>query len=384
MELLPKAPKSGPPQKKGSDASRDWYEVVASHAGNVAKVSILAFIVALGYIIYAVYGGYLDANLDERKLANISFMGKVLAVAGAVGALSFIIATLHEVAYAVAAGLVGLGLIFGTPMLLLTKLTSPDSPAGQEIQAWTFRAGLIICSIALLRVLYQIVHVIKTGPQSRERAKLEEEERLGPKKVRRTRGIYSHCWDLPYCHDTIKELCPAYKERKNCWRLKRGCNCDPRLVETMIQSGAARVGKGQDKVSAKKQATADAYLRDAAGVGPKDGPRATGQTVSCKKCPIYGEHQRQKFNIVNPIAIIGTIALLVVSYPVTKEAYFWTVGQLAQFAARLTMGDNIDPQKWFNYLNTTPVQVFFFIIVSLFLLSYVLKFVEWVIFVKKL
>lgn len=352
----------------------------------MAKLCLVLFVVALGYIIYAVYGGYISAEqLDERKLANIVLMGKLLAAAGTIGTIAFGLATMGEVAYVVAAGLVGLGLIFGTPVLILSKLQQATNPAAEAISLWTRNAGFAICAVALLRIIYHIGYTIKMGPAARRRAQEEEDSALGPKKVKRTRGLWSRCWDLPYCHDTIKEVCPAFKEKKSCWKIRRGCNCDPMLVESLIRAGAARMGKGQDKTGVQQQETQDAYLRDALGAGKGTGPRPPdGRTLDCKKCPIYGEHQRQKFQIANPIAIIGTILLLVVSYPVTKEAYFATVRALAAFAGRFTLSDNIDPEKWFNYLNTSTVQIFFFIIVTIFLLSYILKVIEWVIFVKKL
>lgn len=345
----------------------------------------MLFIVALGYIIYGVYGGYVSAQeLDERKLSNIVIMGKVLAAAGTVGTLAFALATMGEVAYVVAAGLIGLGLIFGTDVLILSKLQDQTNPAAIAISTWTRYAGFAICAVAVLRILYHIGYTIKMGPQARQRAQQEEDDQLGPKKVKRASGIWSKCWDLPYCHDTIREVCPAYKERKSCWKIRRGCNCDPMLVESLIRAGAARMGKGQDKVAAQQQQTQDEYLRDALGARTGPGPRPPdGRTMECAKCPIYGEHQRQKFRIVNPVAIIATLALLVVTYPITKQAYFATVKGLATLAGRFTYSDTIDPERWFNYLNTTTVQIFFFTIATIFLLSYILKVVEWALFVKK-
>ncbi len=377
-----------PPQKgKGAPAERpkDWFDHVAGYSGAVAKVCLAAFVVSLGYIIYAVYGGYVSAQqLDARKLSNIAIMGKLLAAAGIIGTTAFALATMGEVAYVVAAGFLGLGLIFGTPVLIISKLQDPNNLAALEISTWTRNAGFGMCAVALLRILYHIGYTIKMGPKARAKALEEEEDQLGPKKVKRTRGIWSACWNLPYCHDTIREVCPAFKERKSCWRIRRGCNCDPMLVESLIRAGAARMGKGQDKVAAQQQQTQDEYLRDALGAGRGAGPRPPdARTMECTKCPIYGEHQRQKFRIANPIAIMATVALLVVSYPITKQAYFATVEGLASIAARFTMTETIDPGRWFNYLNTPAVQIFFFAIVTIFLLAYILKVVEWAIFVRK-
>jgi hypothetical protein len=410
VSLLPKDRKDSAvlPTKK-REGERDWYDVVAAYAGLVAKISAVAFVLALGYIIYGVYGGHLNGTVEPRIVRNIEWMGKLLMAAGIVGTISLALATLDEVAYSVAVLILGVGLIFGPPALIISKLDQATSPVGVAIATWTKNTGFAICGIVTIRVIYYIVETIRSGPKARTKAQEEEDNLFGPKKVKRTQGLWSRCWQLPYCHDTIREVCPAYKERKNCWKFGRGCNCDPMLVETMIRSGAARVGKGQDKVSAQKQTTADAYLREALGAAkPATGPgAATSRAVDCKKCPIYGEHQRQKFNIVNPIAIALTIALLVVAYPIVNNLYHATIEKMAGAAAQLTLTKDEGPSgqtttdaqggqtleteqpqsaldRWIGYLDTVTVKVFFFGILSLFLLSYVLKLVEWAVFVKKL
>ncbi|MGQ9730695.1 MAG: hypothetical protein ACUVX8_05410 [Candidatus Zipacnadales bacterium] len=382
MAQARKSVKSPPPRRKQQPA-RDWFEVVVAYAGLLAKLSMVAFVVALGYIVYAVYGGYLDTGVDPRILRNVEWMGKLLAVAGFVGTLALAIATIDEVAYTVAAGIVGLGLILGTPVLIVSKLHNTQSEAGLLINDWTRNAGFAIGTVAALRVIYFIAETVRSGPKARLKAQQEEDERLGPKKVKVTSGIWSKCWNLPYCHDTIREVCPAYKERKTCWKFGRGCNCDPLLVETMIRAGAARVGKGQDKVAAQKQITQDEYMRELLGAGsPGKGPSPGERTIDCKKCPIYGEHQRQKFNLVNPIAILLTLAGLAVAYPVLKQFYNATILSLAKGAHEMAF-QSASVERWIGYLNTPTVQVFFFFIVTLFSLSYVLKIVEWAIFVKK-
>jgi hypothetical protein len=338
-----------------------------------------------------VYGGKLDEAVDARIVRNITWMGQALTVAGAIGTLAFCIATLDEVAYSVAALILGVGLVLGTPALVLGKLQDPNSQVAVAIAQWTRYAGFAMCGIAALRVVYYIVDTIRSGPKARKKAEQEEADGFGPKKVKRTQGVWSACWQLPYCHDTIREACPAYKERKNCWRFGRGCNCDPMMIETMISQGAARLGKGAERVAAQKQVTQDAYLREALGAGKRPGqpggaggPPVMGKTIDCKKCPIYGEHQRQKFNIVNPIAMVGTVILLVLAYPILRAFYYGTVQAMAKAASELTLGKETALDRWIGYLDTPAVQVFFFAIVSLFLLSYVLKIVEWIVFVRKL
>jgi len=377
--------RQGPPPKPGAEkeaSSKDWFDYVAAYSASVAWVCLVAFAIALGYIIYVVYGGYLSPNVDQRMINNVVLMGKVLTASAVIGTIAFTLATIAEVAYVVAAAMIGLGLIFGTPMLILSKLQG-GNVAAEAIRTWTFNAGLGICIVAALRVLYQIGYTIKYGSAAKKKAEEEEQERLGPKKVRRAQTIYAMCWGLPYCHDTIREVCPAFKEKKTCWQFGKGCNCDPTMVESLIRAGAARVGKGQDKTSARTQMTQDAYLREALGAGKGGAAAASGRTLDCKKCPIYGDHQRQKFNIINPLAIIATIALMALAYSPLKGAYFTTIEGLARVAGQLDPTGK-SASNWVNYLNVPTVQVFFFTIVGLFLLAYVLKLVEWLIFVKKL
>jgi len=383
---LAQSRKPGPaPPPKEREKDRDWFDVVAGYAGLVWKLCAVVFVGALGYIVYATYTGSLNGPIDPRILRNINWMGQAVLVAGAVGTIALALATLDEVAYIAAAFILGLGLILGTPMFILSKLQQPTADVENAIRHWNLTAGWAICGLAALRVLYYIIEIIRKGPKARERALAEESERMGPKRVKRTQGVWSACWQLPYCHDTIREVCPAYKERKSCWKFGRGCNCDPTLVETMIRSGAARIGKGQDKVSAQKQQTADEYLREALGARQPGGAAAAqGRTVECAKCPIYGEHQRQKFNIVNPAAIVATIAALTLAYPLLRRVYLLTIAALAGGASELTLGKETAVGRWIDYLNTPTVQVFFFGILALFILSWVLKIVEWLVFTKKL
>jgi len=376
--------RQGPPPKPGAEkeaSQKDWFDYVAAYSASVAWVCLVAFVIALGYIIYAVYGGYLSREVDQRIITNIVLMGKLLTAAAVIGTIAFALATIADVAYVVAAALIGLGLIFGTPVLIISKLQAGNA-AAEVIRTWTFNAGIGMCIVAGLRVLYQIGYTIKYGSVAKKKAEEEEQERLGPKKTKRAQSIYAMCWGLPYCHDTIREVCPAFKERKTCWRFGKGCNCDPTLVESLIRAGAARVGKGQDKASTRTQMTQDAYLRETLGAGKAGAAAAGGRTLDCKKCPIYGDHQRQKFNIVNPIAIIATIALMALAYAPLKNAYFATINALAGVAGQFDLTGK-SAVKWVDYLNTPAVQVFFFTIVGLFLLAYVLKVIEWLIFVRK-
>ena len=186
------------------------------------------------------------------------------------------------------------------------------------------------------------------------------------------------CWEIMECNpdDGITQRCPAYKARKTCWKYGFGCMCHPRLIEAVIMAST------QGAKTAQEKAMRACYVRsDLAGEIKLSKEE---RTIPCAKCPIYIEHQRQKFRIVNPIAVAATIAGLAIGYKPLMGLYRTFVQALSHVAARFTLTDRVDPSQWFSYLDTPTVRIFFFIIAGTLVLAYVLKLVEWLIIVKKI
>lgn len=356
----------------------DLLGLLVKWARGILQGAGFLFIVSLGYILYGIFSGVLNHAADPRILGNLRLMGEVLTLASFAGALAFCFLTIDEIAYAIVVGLVGAGLMFGMPMLVLNNLRNADTQTVAVLNEWTKNAGMAVLLVVALRILFEIVQQIRMADEKR-RMKAELEEISGPKKAKKTtQGVWSPCWGLPYCHDAVREHCPAYKARKSCWRYGYGCNCDPGLIERLIRSGAMDA-KGD---AGRTKAAHEAYVRsDLQADRPT---KAAERTIPCSKCPIYLDHQRQKFKIVNPIGIIATVVGMALLYKPLTGLYTLTVLATAQIASRLTYGTNVDAGSWFEYLNTSGLRIFFFGIVGLLVLSYVLKFVEWLIFEKKL
>ena len=87
--------------------------------------------------------------------------------------------------------------------------------------------------------------------------------------------------------------------------------------------------------------------------------------------------------MLNPIIIAATVVGLFAAYPLVQRVYRAVIYGMADIASRLAYGTDVDPGVWFQRLDTQAVRVFFFIILFLLALSYVLKFIEWAILVKK-
>jgi len=354
-------------------------EVLAGYAGTVLKFSILAMLLATGYLLYGIFGGYLNQPPTARVLANMRLVGQVLADSSSLSAVCLIIITFAEVAWSVIVGIVGLGFLLGTPFLISNNLRNPSSEVAVQINFWGTAAGKAIIVIVGLRLLYEIYLQLTQGTQRRREAPPEGIPTATTEK-KKLKAIlpWTPCWEMPYCHEAIKEMCPAYKARKTCWRYGSGCNCDPHLIDSLLRAG----GLGGGARDAQTRRTQEAYVRsdleaDVVRPGQK-------RTIPCSKCPIYNDHQRAKYKFVNPIAIIGTIVAIIAGYQPLMSLYHGFIGAFARLASRFTLGHQIDPSKWFEYLDTPTVRAFFVIILGLLILSYVLRAVEWAILVKKI
>ncbi len=362
----------------------DLLGLLVKWARMAVQIALFFFVISAGYLLYGIFSGALSQEADARVVENLRIMGQVLALSSFVGALSFCFLTIDEIAYAVLIGIVGAGLMFGIPVLVASNLHGTGSAtAAAAIQNGAKLAGMAVFSVVGLRFLYEIIQQILTASERRRiRAEREAETGIKRAKPKSAGGAWSPCWGLPYCHDAVREQCPAFKARKSCWRFGYGCNCDPGLIERLIKAGGREGGRGAAHMDSRTRATHEAYVRS--DLQADRVVKAQERTIPCSKCPIYLDHQRQKFRIVNPIAVAGCLALLAAAYQPLMAVYREVIKGIAGVASRFTYGTRVDAGEWFEYLNTPAIQVFFFVIVGMLALAYVLKFVEWVIFEKKL
>jgi len=264
--------------------------------------------------------------------------------------------------------------VLGFPLMVAGKVAPAAERAGEIITRWAGVTGQAMIVIVGIRIAIEIVNYIRLAPA--RRARLAEESGLEkPKKTLKISPWWrlSRCWEMPYCHEAIKEMCPAYQQRKNCWRIRQGCNCDPHLIESLLRRG------GSTDVLPEQGSE---YTRSDLQKGAHQA--GTERTRECRNCPIFNEHQREKFRLLNPIIIAGTIVGLIAAYPVMRALYAQFIAFLATLARRFALSETIPVGDWIARFDSPAVWAFFYIIVGLLLLSYVLKAVEWAILVRKI
>ncbi len=356
-----------------SSLNIDIINKVRSFSLTAVKIAFLGFALSVGYILYATYGGHLSGSVGPKVIGNLRLMGQIMALSGVLGTICLIIVTWEEIAVAVVAGLAGIGLVLGFPLMVASQVAGGAQRAGDLITNWSGITGQAMVVLVGIRVLVEIVNYVREAPARRARIAEKEGGKKPTKASISPWWRLSHCWEMPFCHEAIKESCPAYKQRKNCWRIKQGCNCDPHLIETLLKRGAG----GNVLPEEGSEYVRSDLEKGAAQAGDK-------RTRECRNCPIFVEHQREKFRLLNPLLIAGSIIGLIAAYPIMRGLYARFIAFLARIAERLVLGQAVPVSDWITRFDSPAVWVFFYVIVGLLLLSYVLKAVEWAILVRKI
>lgn len=265
--------------------------------------------IALIYLLVTVFGGHLDSagKLTGDDLAymarGVEMATKALVIAGMALIVGLVLRFQRDEALGQSLSLVGALLYFGSPAFFAvtvdTKVAS-GSALFPPILAAFRNLGTVCLLPGLFLVLRDAILRIWTGVSVRrvlERRWGDEEERKKQAKPK----LYGSCWDMLYCRDFVRRVCPAFAAKKPCWRVKVGCYCDEKtILLAMTSTGAANEhvkgimnALGLDQ---RRESSLSARLK----------------RERCRRCGIYAEHQRQKYRLLSPMVFpaIGIMLFL--------------------------------------------------------------------------
>jgi len=315
------------PGREGPKARLEWF-VRASDL--ILRVSIGVVVVSGAYMVYGIVSGHLAPEADAAGRAESIFQTCGITFTVAAILLSTCLFARHYDAPSIVylGAVPGIVALFVVPFLVQTQGAQGTRIAEQLVQQMRL-CGEMVLMIVALRAGIAVVDRVRRPPAPKGPA--ERPGKPEPAKKAGTRPpLWAKCWDLSYCHQILREVCPAYKQRKTCWKLKKGCNCDPDMIDRLVQ---ARVTATTG--SAQKQRTATEYMREE--LRDPSSTRSTRQLISCAKCPIYAEHQQQKFVIVNPVVIVAAFAAFYfAAAPLYTPAYKKALTALDTFSARFS------------------------------------------------
>lgn len=286
-------------------------------------LSLAVVAMILVYVLGGVFTGSMfrtPANQMPRILLVLERTGQWMLYCSVIAAYLATIRTKEakaEIGFAVLVG--ALFLWYGFPALARAMALNKGLHTNQAsaLLARHFAlTGQILLGAFLWPVLEALWRGLRTVPLRKKQVEEVSKSRLrreGPKGARPKLkpNALSPCWHLPYCRDYLVEHCPAFKARKRCWKLGRGCFCDQQMIDSMLQGMARQTSRGGGQ----------AYLRSEIEARTNVA-RQRQKKAPCHRCFIYLEHEKLKFDMLNPLMYPLTVGLIYFGYePVIKP--FW-------------------------------------------------------------
>jgi len=249
-------------------------------------------------------------------------------------------------------------------------VVDPTAMRGNELFASVMTAFRNVGGICLLPGLFLVLRDailrIWTGISVRrvlERRWGDEDERKKHVKPK----FYGSCWDMIFCRDFVRRVCPAYAARKPCRRIKIGCYCDEKTILRAMTSAGADNEHAQGIINSL-------------GLNRHSTTRLSNKLKRerCRRCGIYAEHQRQKYRLLSPMVFPAIGVLLYVFY---EQISMWVgiaLQKTDRFMSFLTYGSQASRYALSDQgqLLTTLAIVWLTIIV----ISYALRALEYLVF----
>lgn len=262
---------------------------------------------SFAYILAIVLGGHLKVPLKHESLERVYLEHSVsIAVRALVFATGAVVASLiirfpQEEVIGRVLSLAGGILYFGGPPFIAWSMQgriANGNVLGPGIINAIRIAGGIAMFPGLVLVVRDVILRIWTGPTARKMSERKTDTKRTPSRIK----LWASCWDMEFCRDFVRRVCPAFAARKPCWRIKIGCYCDERTILK------ARNQESGDNVHAQG-------ITKSLGLDqPKKDPLASNlKRQRCRQCVVYAEHQRQKYRLLSPL-VFPAVALAMYAY----------------------------------------------------------------------
>ena len=339
------------------------------------RVGIPIFLVAVGYLLFVSFGPHLRnfakmSASDSTAFAytvNISLQAMTMAALAVV--ISFVIRHFNEEPLGHILSGLGAALYFASPVAF-AQFIPAELTRGNQLLFFIvggFRYVGTVCLIpGLFLVIRNAILRIWQGVSVRrilERRWGDEEKRKKLKKPK----IYGACWELEFCRDYVRDICPAFKQKKPCWRLKVGCYCDEKTIMHAITSFGGKDNNAKDIMSR--------LGLDKPGASQISSAQ---KRARCKRCGIYSEHQRQKYRLFSPMVFPAVgLAIYLNHDSITK--WIWTflakTDQFMRFLTYKVEGTSYSFTDDGNILTTLAI-----VWLTIIAISYSLRFLEYLVF----
>ncbi|MEN6358392.1 MAG: hypothetical protein ABFD83_15065 [Armatimonadota bacterium] len=293
--------------------TKSWIFALLDNISSLGlKIGIPVAAVTVTYLLWVIFGPRL-AHIDKLSVADSDYLinsavisCKALTIASLAIVVSVIIRLLYDELVGQTLSVLGILLYFGTPEALARFVHVQNARAAGLALAIVNEFCVIgaICALpGLVLVVRDCILRIWRGISSKRVMETrwgDEREREKKKKPK----FYGNCWDMAYCREFVKRVCPAFQKKRPCWRIKTGCYCDEHTILMAMAS------QGEENESYK------GILHSLGLDGQSKKPKVSAKVkrIRCRRCGIYAEHQRQKYRLLSPMVFPAVIFALYFFY----------------------------------------------------------------------
>ncbi|MBI2841801.1 MAG: hypothetical protein HYX78_00205 [Armatimonadetes bacterium] len=345
------------------------------------KLGGLVFIVVLGYLVYGLAAknglgklASLPPMDRDRVVSNVALGCSILRASGAVVAVCAAIRYYVEETLGYLMSILGVVLYFGMPWGFTVWFSQAElhaNPAIATIVSGFRSLGTIMFLLGVFLIVRDLVLRMVYAFSGRDRKGqlfLIGEAAEGLQPGFRTK-LYPQCWETHYCRDFVRKVCPAYQNRKPCWRIKVGCFCDE---GTILRAMNVQSKEGQ-------MFARDLNYRTGSVTGTRALTAAQKRT-RCRTCVIFLYHQHQKYKLISPIVFPVTAALMWLFYPNIVGIFEGFVQFTDQFMRMVSFLPQTQVQAPELAVVPGAVQILFVMWLAIMIVSYALQFIEYCIF----
>jgi hypothetical protein len=354
-----------------------WQTEALNWLGNrLFWVSIGATVILTAVLVYyASHFASVPQLTPEQTLQASELMGKLkigLTVAIVLFGICFSVFFVGDALLAFTLFGVAALYYFAPDLLPMTGLV--PEPGVSNMMALTQQAmGSIRFAGIFLGVGSLIYQVIDVSIRAKQRIKYGgREEALKQTEVKEEddeiRNVFlGKCWQLPFCRKFVRQSCPIYHARRCCWRERVGCMCEESVILDALQG----------KVIPRDAIAAAKYIPQNTRLSPEQ------KAERCRNCVIYNEHQRQKYQLLIPVAIALTAGAYLAFHPKLINATHRALTDIDSAVSKFAF-TTAETGKELVASSPGFLEEIMLILVMLFLLSQLVKGIEFAVFKLKI
>lgn len=294
--------------------------------------SLIVAGLCVAYLISGVVSGQLQTLKTpadiERARQLVSDATLLLMISSAIGSL-ITLAKVTEAANPTPAVVLAVGLVlwFGFPALIHSFLRGRGYQANPALALLSVRcvlAGQVLLVTLVLPLLRWAIREVRFKPSKKSSDEYVQSSGVARVTPAARPHVLSPCWKLPYCRDFLLAVCPAFKAKRRCWKIGRGCFCDTSMIENMIM-GVQKNQRG--------------YMRSEIDARTGISRQRSKKRPPCRRCFIYLEHQELKYRALSPLVYPGAITIIYFLWgPVIQNGwghmqhFLWGIWERLSFA----------------------------------------------------